>query len=109
MSFWRKMIILWLVFRITIGIHYFHFFTITTHLIKLNELLLFEISYSSLHSSKTIKQVTLVGSRGSSVGQVGVGDKIIAINHKKLQTIKDLNKQLAKPGKVRTSFFFYDF
>ncbi|VBB32103.1 unnamed protein product [Acanthocheilonema viteae] len=44
-------------------------------------------------------QVTLVGSRGSSIGQVGVGDKIVAINYEKLQTIKDLNEQLSKPGK----------
>lgn len=49
-------------------------------------------------------QVTLVESSGSSVGQVGVGDKIIAINHEKLQTVKDLNEQLSKAGKVRTFF-----
>uniref|UniRef100_A0A1I7VPB7 PDZ domain-containing protein n=1 Tax=Loa loa TaxID=7209 RepID=A0A1I7VPB7_LOALO len=41
----------------------------------------------------------MVESRGSSVGKVGLGDKIIAINHKKLQTIKDLNEQLFKSGK----------
>ncbi|VDK83347.1 unnamed protein product [Litomosoides sigmodontis] len=52
-----------------------------------------------LRITKDDLRVTLVGSRGSSIGQVGVGDKIIAINHEKLQTIKDLNKQLAKPGK----------
>lgn len=42
----------------------------------------------------------MVGSRSSAVGQVGVGDKIIAINYQKLQTIKDLNEQLAKPENV---------
>lgn len=51
-------------------------------------------------------QVTLVEPRGSSVGQVSVGDKIIAINHEKLQTVKDLNKQLSKPGKVCTLLEF---
>ncbi|CAG9529471.1 unnamed protein product [Cercopithifilaria johnstoni] len=52
-----------------------------------------------LRINKDDLRVTSVGSRCSSVGQVGVGDKIIAINYEKLQTIKDLNKQLSKPGK----------
>uniref|UniRef100_A0A158Q8M5 PDZ domain-containing protein n=1 Tax=Elaeophora elaphi TaxID=1147741 RepID=A0A158Q8M5_9BILA len=48
---------------------------------------------------EALAKVTLVGSRGSSIGKVGVGDKIIAINNEKLQTINDLNKQLSKPGR----------
>uniref|UniRef100_A0AAF5PLB3 PDZ domain-containing protein n=1 Tax=Wuchereria bancrofti TaxID=6293 RepID=A0AAF5PLB3_WUCBA len=52
-----------------------------------------------LRINKGDLRVTLVESRGSSVGQVGVGDKIIAINHEKLLTVKDLNEQLSKPGK----------
>uniref|UniRef100_A0A915PI65 PDZ domain-containing protein n=1 Tax=Setaria digitata TaxID=48799 RepID=A0A915PI65_9BILA len=52
-----------------------------------------------LRINKGDLRVTLVESAGASVGQVGVGDKITAINRRKLQSIKDLNQQLSKSGK----------
>ncbi|OZC08538.1 hypothetical protein X798_04472, partial [Onchocerca flexuosa] len=63
-----------------------------------------------LRINKSDLRVTLVEPFGSSVGQVGVGDKIIAINRKKLKTIKDLNQRLSESGKyanvtlIRCSF-----
>ncbi|KAM3727344.1 putative periplasmic serine endoprotease DegP-like [Dirofilaria immitis] len=51
-----------------------------------------------LRINKGDLRITLVESFGSSIGKVGVGDKIIAINRKKLQTIKDLNQQLSESG-----------
>ncbi|VDN29202.1 unnamed protein product [Gongylonema pulchrum] len=54
-----------------------------------------------LRISKRDLRVTRVEPRGASIGRVGVGDKIVAINGVKLNNIHELNEQLAKPAKVQ--------
>ncbi|VDN36608.1 unnamed protein product [Gongylonema pulchrum] len=58
------------------------------------------ISADPLYVNKSLcTKVTRVEPRGASIGRVGVGDKIVAINGVKLNNIHELNEQLAKPAK----------